>query len=268
MYESVIASIKSDKAQFKKEIAQLEKIQRQLEELNIDSLDLTLEIRSRKDRFNSLCDELDAVNEQVKLEKKQQAQLAKQQRIADAELRGYEDLEKVKAVNFSFDPTCPYKQKYLQKAWLKGLHSDGFIPSLPYSEKSVTISLQRIEGNTDEIRDKNGDMLPPTVVNSWKNADSLLKQWAITCPNLGYHKVHIAIDWTDDIFYKLTFNLGMTHRSGIDLKNYIWELVSTMSGTKKPNHMNDEEYKKFLQTYVKPCNQEAYSKIAQHMAAN
>ena len=34
MYDSVIASIKSDKAQFKKEITQLEKIKQQLQTMN------------------------------------------------------------------------------------------------------------------------------------------------------------------------------------------------------------------------------------------
>lgn len=90
---------------------------------------------------------------------------------------------------------------------------------------------------------------------SVEEATNVLTKMGHTAPTSGYDKTDFRITWEDGEVYKGRYDL---HRIGmrqenpngcIDLADHVQSFVLFLSGTRRPSHMDDDQYEKCLNLY-------------------
>lgn len=106
--------------------------------------------------------------------------------------------------------------------------------------KLKSITLTRGEGPAEECG-------KPKTVFSWREADSVLRQWSETAPECnGYDKVDFTITYEDGETYKGRYDLKHHRCETPDLAKHVRGFVSFHAGKQKPAWMTDEEYQRYV----------------------
>jgi hypothetical protein len=111
--------------------------------------------------------------------------------------------------------------------------------------KSITIT--RAEGLIEEC-DK------PVTVSSFQEAQAVLTKWGHTAPkNGGYDKVDFSVVWQDDEPYNGRYDMvyGGHESDGATLASHISNFLTFLAGTRKPDHMKEQDYQNCIARYVK-----------------
>lgn len=116
------------------------------------------------------------------------------------------------------------------------------------------IILERGEGPS-ELCDR------PVAVKTWAQADEVLWQWAETAPLSGYDKVDFLVVWNDGELYQGRFDLRRQDGLyGNHLPRHIRQFAGVYAGERKPAHLSEERWNRFLET-ISPATREHYGKV-------
>ena len=111
--------------------------------------------------------------------------------------------------------------------------------------KSITIT--RAEGLIEEC-DK------PVTVSSFQEAQAVLTKWGHTAPkNGGYDKVDFSVVWQDGEHYNGRYDMvyGGRESDEATLASHIHDYLTFLSGTRKPDHMTEQDYQNCIARHVK-----------------
>lgn len=108
-----------------------------------------------------------------------------------------------------------------------------------------SITLNRAEGRTSEL------VGPKTVHGGadsvWDRANALLRSWSQSAPKDGsYHKTDFVVTYADGETYEGRYDLVHFTVERPDIADHMRAFVMLMAGLRKPSHMTDEQYERYL----------------------
>lgn len=90
----------------------------------------------------------------------------------------------------------------------------------------------------------------PTTISTFKEADSLLVEWAYTAPQGGgYDKCCFSIDYEDGYNYSGRYDLKHIMDEIPSLEGHIKSFCEWTAGRSKNPHCGIEKYKRVLESY-------------------
>jgi hypothetical protein len=111
--------------------------------------------------------------------------------------------------------------------------------------KAITIN--RAEGLIEECG-------KPVTVATFAEAQAVLIKWGQTAPKGGgYDKVDFSVVWEDGEHYKGRYDMvyGGMESDGATLASHISDYLTFLTGSRKPDHMKEQDYRNCIARYVK-----------------
>jgi len=107
--------------------------------------------------------------------------------------------------------------------------------------KPAKIILTRAEGQIGV------DSFDPTEAASFREADSILRKWALTAPKeLGYDKVDFKVIFEDGEIYEGRYDLKYKDITEASLENHMKEFLRFLAGLSS-SWMSEKQYTQFLE---------------------
>ena len=107
--------------------------------------------------------------------------------------------------------------------------------------KPMKIILTRAEGEIGV------DSFDPTEAASFREADSILRKWALTAPKkLGYNKVDFKVIFDDGEIYEGRYDLKYKDKAEASLENHMKDFLRFLAGL-SPAWMSEKQYAQFLE---------------------
>ena len=111
--------------------------------------------------------------------------------------------------------------------------------------KATKMTLNRAEGPSADCGKVELDTMP------WALSDAVLREWALTAPDMGYDKVDFTVHFEDGETYSGRFDMQAHHisKSGM-IAEHIVSFVKFCTGEHRPSHMTENDYTVYIQNFV------------------
>lgn len=87
---------------------------------------------------------------------------------------------------------------------------------------------------------------------TWEEASAILADIAVTAPKGGgYDKVDFMVYWADGERYEGRADIEHKHVTGYSLQKHMQDFLTFMAGVRKPAHMAQAQYDRYLATLGK-----------------
>lgn len=101
------------------------------------------------------------------------------------------------------------------------------------------------------------------ATDPWTRANAVLASWSHTAPKTGgYDKCDFKVTYEDGETYEGRYDLTHMDRDGYpSIEKHMTSFIGCYSGRRKPAHLKDADYRRFLAFYEKDGTCESYAKF-------